>query len=190
MASPSAGTSPPDVVHDGDLDTGQGQPGLGPDGGGDVVRRSSPSCAPGARPPTPGATSRSCPTPARCECRTRSHSARSSIGEAVTHRRRCGADRGDVPRAGPARRQRRARPWVRRPPPSPSRAPASRRTPSGSSAPAKKTCLAPTAAAAYGMPQALAWNIGTWGSTASPGPIDMPAWEVTAKACRKVERWV
>ena len=32
--------------------------------------------------------------------------------------------------------------------------------------------------------------IGTWGSTASPGPMSRAAAEVTASACRKLDRWV
>ena len=40
------------------------------------------------------------------------------------------------------------------------------------------------------MPQALAWNMGTWGSTQSPGPMAMPAADDTARACRYVDRCV
>ena len=60
----------------------------------------------------------------------------------------------------------------------------------GSAAPARNTCFAPAPAAAYGSPQALAWNIGTIGKTVSPGPTLHAVAEVAASACRKVERCV
>ena len=58
----------------------------------------------------------------------------------------------------------------------------------GSRAPAKNTCPPPprrprTACPGVGMEH------GYLGRTASPGPMDMPACRVTAKACKKVERW-
>ena len=49
---------------------------------------------------------------------------------------------------------------------------------------------APVIHAEYGVPQALAWNMGTMASRRSRSLIDVaavPAWDMV---CRKVERWL
>jgi hypothetical protein len=52
------------------------------------------------------------------------------------------------------------------------------------------TILAPTITPACARPHALAWNIGTTGSTASLGPRPTEAAEVATIECRNVERWL
>ena len=42
----------------------------------------------------------------------------------------------------------------------------------------------------YGVPQALAWNIGTIESTLSRSLIPSELPEVMAMVCRKVDRWL
>jgi len=46
---------------------------------------------------------------------------------------------------------------------------------------------APTISAAYGRPQALAWNMGTTASSRSPWAKPMPM--ITCIVCRKLDRW-
>ncbi len=52
------------------------------------------------------------------------------------------------------------------------------------------TKSAPAINAAYGSPQALAWYIGTIGSTRSLAPTPMPLVLHAAIVCRKLERWL
>src|SRR3954462_10440948 len=53
-----------------------------------------------------------------------------------------------------------------------------------------KTRSAPTIHAAYGVPQALAWNIGTITNIRSLSARAMLAVDVTINECRKVLRWL
>ena len=50
------------------------------------------------------------------------------------------------------------------------------------------TSLQPTSAAAYGMPQALTWNMGTTGSTTSVALRHIASGKAAAIACNTVER--
>ena len=52
------------------------------------------------------------------------------------------------------------------------------------------TRSAPAISAAYGSPQALAWNIGTMGSVTSSLPTSSALLVHVAMACRKLERWL
>ena len=49
---------------------------------------------------------------------------------------------------------------------------------------------APTSQAAYGMPQALPWNMGTTGSTRSYWLSPRASPEDTPSVCRNVDRWL
>ena len=49
---------------------------------------------------------------------------------------------------------------------------------------------APTSQAAYGMPQALPWNMGTTGSTRSFWLIARASPELTPSVCRNADRWL
>ena len=50
------------------------------------------------------------------------------------------------------------------------------------------TRSAPAATAAWASPQALAWNIGTTGSTRSASRTPMPSASIAPNVCRNVER--
>ncbi len=50
--------------------------------------------------------------------------------------------------------------------------------------------LAPAMSAAYGRPQALAWNIGTTGRTRSRSDIANTDPVLTAIECRCMDRWL
>ena len=52
------------------------------------------------------------------------------------------------------------------------------------------TSLAPVMAAEYGRPQALTWNMGTTGNTASRALMDSASGKAPARACSMVERWL
>ena len=52
------------------------------------------------------------------------------------------------------------------------------------------TSLAPVSGAAYGIPQALTWNIGTIASTALDADRSLVSGSEIAKACRMVDRWL
>ena len=52
------------------------------------------------------------------------------------------------------------------------------------------TRSAPTRKAAYGVPQALTWNIGTTVNTLSYALTEMAAADVRASEWRKLERWL
>ena len=52
------------------------------------------------------------------------------------------------------------------------------------------TRLAPAITAAYGRPQAFAWNIGTTGSTRSRSDSANTLPVQTAIECRCIERWL
>ena len=52
------------------------------------------------------------------------------------------------------------------------------------------TSLAPTSGAAYGMPQALTWNIGTIGRIALREDRSVASGSEIAYACSTVERWL
>ena len=50
--------------------------------------------------------------------------------------------------------------------------------------------VAPVATPAWARPQALAWNIGTTGSTRSDSRMPMLSAPVAAKVCSQLERWL
>jgi hypothetical protein len=53
-----------------------------------------------------------------------------------------------------------------------------------------KTSLAPVSAAQNGSPHALAWNIGTTGSTQSSSPMPSVSFMHAASVCSTFERWL
>src|SRR5215471_6801173 len=59
-----------------------------------------------------------------------------------------------------------------------------------SSAQPGNTSFAPTIGAAYGMPHALTWNIGTIASTEVAAERLLLSGREVARACRTVERWL
>jgi hypothetical protein len=50
------------------------------------------------------------------------------------------------------------------------------------------TCLAPTMVATYGMPQAIAWNIGTTGIAESASRIPIESGSPAPSVCRTSDR--
>ena len=52
------------------------------------------------------------------------------------------------------------------------------------------TSLAPVNGAAYGMPQAFTWNMGTTGKATSRADMFKASGRAAAYACSTVERWV